>query len=438
MNLFNHLTSAIDCDDSDGIMSITLKNRKYFDYAMSKWSYINNDATSQFLMIADSENCTDDQQKTPYLITKVTPDAAKLNISLDAMVANLSDVAANFNLNITRQPTQGPLTGSYELEQTRSSGFAVPISASSDAVLLRDDDWELRCANCSVHGALNMSIDVVVSWFNITDVKFSVAPQNLQTLLSLHTNISVPTTPITSHSSIDLGSYPILGAGIEIAGIFSLGPRLGLEIGFDATVQGNADLNFGLNMTVPNTARASWQLQHEKNSTATGFTGLNATTVHPILNVSDFSAEIDVHAWVKSKVLLGFGLLAWPDAATVELDLILPNITTRIGATQMTGDYTASDGQAPEGVVSRGQTSLVPFAFLNITNKGSVEANMEVRGLEHHKWVLSNDVLPWTGEKREILASGNAMMNLSSAHSSATGSNWARPLGGTPETVETY
>lgn len=66
MELFEVFTSSVDCQGDDGQMSLTFKSQEAFDYAHSKWSFINDRSDSAFLLIANHDSCGPPQERQPY------------------------------------------------------------------------------------------------------------------------------------------------------------------------------------------------------------------------------------------------------------------------------------------------------------------------------------------------------------------------------------
>lgn len=63
---FDGLTKAVDCNDDDGVLSVSFNDRDAYTYAMGKWSYINEDAEQTFLLIANNAGCGPDEQRAVY------------------------------------------------------------------------------------------------------------------------------------------------------------------------------------------------------------------------------------------------------------------------------------------------------------------------------------------------------------------------------------
>lgn len=99
MERFEGLTSSVDCKGDDGTMSLTFNSLNAFNHALQSWSYINDNDNGEFLLIANHEGCGPDDQRQPYLISKVIEDTPGLTTYLDAKPAPWSDVAGTYELD---------------------------------------------------------------------------------------------------------------------------------------------------------------------------------------------------------------------------------------------------------------------------------------------------------------------------------------------------
>ena len=66
MEIFEGLTSAVDCKGDDGILSLTFKTQQALDSAVKKWSWINEKTDSTFIMIANHDGCGPDGERQAY------------------------------------------------------------------------------------------------------------------------------------------------------------------------------------------------------------------------------------------------------------------------------------------------------------------------------------------------------------------------------------
>ena len=64
---FDHLTSSIDCQGDDGLMSLTFKSHRTYQYALRAWGFINAKADDKFLLIANHPGCGPDEERQAYM-----------------------------------------------------------------------------------------------------------------------------------------------------------------------------------------------------------------------------------------------------------------------------------------------------------------------------------------------------------------------------------
>ena len=67
MERFEPLTSAVDCNDDDGIIALTFKSKPAFKAALETWAYINEAKENKFLLIANHAGCGPRDDRQPYL-----------------------------------------------------------------------------------------------------------------------------------------------------------------------------------------------------------------------------------------------------------------------------------------------------------------------------------------------------------------------------------
>ena len=67
MERFEPLTSSVDCNGTDGMMSLKFSSQDAYEYALKEWSYINDSDDGKFLLIANHESCSDSDRRTPYM-----------------------------------------------------------------------------------------------------------------------------------------------------------------------------------------------------------------------------------------------------------------------------------------------------------------------------------------------------------------------------------
>ena len=66
MERFEGLTSAVDCQGDDGMLSLKFKSEEAYVKALAEWKYINDDTKLEFLLIANHESCGAVEQRQAY------------------------------------------------------------------------------------------------------------------------------------------------------------------------------------------------------------------------------------------------------------------------------------------------------------------------------------------------------------------------------------
>lgn len=64
---FDGLTKSVDCDGSDGSISLTFNSKPAFEQALKYWAFINENEDQDFLLIANHKGCGPDNQRQPYV-----------------------------------------------------------------------------------------------------------------------------------------------------------------------------------------------------------------------------------------------------------------------------------------------------------------------------------------------------------------------------------
>ncbi|KAL8687877.1 MAG: hypothetical protein Q9218_006073 [Villophora microphyllina] len=311
MERFELLTSAVDCNGDDGSMSLTFKSQDAFNHALDTWSFINQAPEKKFLLIANHDGCGPNDERQPYLITKVQEDSAKLTTHLTAEKAPWSDVASTYDLDFgkavaIKKPNQrrNILTGSTDT--SKSVSFPLNVGTPGVATSIVDTSiFSLSCLDCYVAGSFEVTGHLSVHHFKLQDFTISGTPQDFAAKLELGTTITASYSPDSLSYNKTLFSAPIPDAGISVTGIFSLGAIVSYDIGVSTTFKGSASMNFGLTASLPNTAVAIADIQNPTQSSATGFDGGQFT---PNFNLTALSASVTVAAFSQPKLSFGIDI----------------------------------------------------------------------------------------------------------------------------------
>lgn len=131
------------------------------------------------------------------------------------------------------------------------------------------------------------------------------SPQNFLAKLELETTVSSTSAPDTLTHTKELLSAPIPGAGISVTGIFKLGAVVSYDVGISASFAGNAVVQYGLQASLPNTAKVVADVHNPASSSATGFDG---GALNPLFDLKSLSASVTVAAFSQPKLSFGIEL----------------------------------------------------------------------------------------------------------------------------------
>ncbi|KAL8957970.1 MAG: hypothetical protein Q9193_004880, partial [Seirophora villosa] len=323
MERFEPMTTAVDCNGDDGLMSLTFKSQDAFKHALDTWSFINQAEEKKFLLIANHDGCGPQDERQPYLITKIREDEGKLTTFLTAEKAPWSDIAGTYDLDFGRaiQPKKVSRrrglfdtisnavgnTGDFILngDADFSKSVNFPVSVGTPGVVtnvVNTTLFSLSCLDCYIAGSFQVTGHLSVKDFSLQGLTLAGSPQGFAAKMDIGTSITAPYSPNSLQYSKELYSAPIPEAGISVTGIFSLGAVVSYEVGVSTTFSGSASMNFGLTASLPDTAIVIADGLTRSASTATGFEG---ASFDPHFNLTALSAGVTLAAFSQAKLTFG-------------------------------------------------------------------------------------------------------------------------------------
>ena len=363
---FETLTAdnGVDCNAADGTMSLKFKSKEAYNYALKKWSFINENKDDRFLLIANHAGCGPDDQRQPYLISSVDDQADKLLVVLAAEEVPWSRVAGNYDLAWGQAAPPSRKLKSRGWWDDVKDGLGDAYEAGKDAVeevgegvsdavqgnanlaksvsfsvaagkegqktpLYKDPDGKiaLDCVDCFVEGRFTMTGHIKVQGWKLKDLSIDTSPKGFGATLKLEATITASTAPKSLGNQKEIFSAPVPYAGVRVPGIFKLGAVFSYVVGFNTTFKGEGVVDFGLQATLPDTAKATVNLAGPADSSASGFSG----ALKPLFEVKSLSASVNVAAYSKPK--LAFGIeLEKVGKADVSLILKLPEVSSTLTA----------------------------------------------------------------------------------------------------------
>lgn len=339
MEEFDGLTSAVDCQGDDGTISLTFSSPNAFNYALQQWAHINDSDDGKFLLIANHDGCGPEDQRQPYLISKITEDGSTSTTYLTSQAAPWSDIAATYDLDFgqtslytqTSQLKKRGLISDLEGNFNESKSVTFDISTGTKgqvSSIYSDSEFNLNCINCFTTGSFELTGHLVTDHWSLSELTLTASPQDFQAELELEVNITANESPNTLQFQKQLFSSAIPGAGISIPEIFTLGATLSYSVGGTASFQGTASVDFGLSATLPDSAQLVADIKNPDSSSATGF---NGGTLTPLFNVNEMSAAVTLGAY--SLPMISFGVsLVKIGSASLDVSVKLPEVDVTLTA----------------------------------------------------------------------------------------------------------
>ncbi|KAL9026335.1 MAG: hypothetical protein Q9196_004985 [Gyalolechia fulgens] len=330
MERFEPLTSAVDCNGDDGLMSLKFKSQGAFQRALDTWSFINKAQEKQFLLIANHDGCGPQDERQAYRITQIREDAAKLTTFLTAQKVPWSDIAGTYDLdfgraiisskNPQRQGLSDKVTNigtditnflgdtddfmlNGDADFSKSIKFPVDVGTPGEVhPIVSSTLFSLDCTDCYITGSFRVTGHLSIKDFSLQDFSLSGSPQGLAAKLELATNIRAPYSPTSLNYTRELFSMDVPEAGISVPKIFDLGAWITYEVGVTTTFAGSANMTFGVGAGLPDTAVVTANFRNPSLSSATGF---DAGQVDPSFDLQGLSAGVTVAAFSQAKLSFG-------------------------------------------------------------------------------------------------------------------------------------
>ena len=315
MERFDHLTSAVDCNDDDGVLSLTFISDEAYQNAGQIWTEATKNEEDKFLLIANHEGCGPADQRQPYIVSKVTQDGKDRITSLNAQPANWTSVASTYDVqfgkavqnetsDLQRRGLLGCLTGTCTVPKSWPINIDLgKPNSPSNIYGATDGSFALDCTNCYAQGSFEVDGSISVKNYKLQDLSISATANKFNSILALKAKVGAPPKTPAAFGKVKevISPVGIPDLGFSIGSFFSIGGTVAYEIGFNASIAGNATFDFGLNSTIPDGTKAVVDLSDQSKSNSGDFTG----DTHPFFHVDEISASMALNVFSEPRVAFG-------------------------------------------------------------------------------------------------------------------------------------
>lgn len=140
------------------------------------------------------------------------------------------------------------------------------------------------------------------------DLVLTASPSSLSAALELEATITTTDNPQVLPFNYPLvQDVPIPDAGFTIKDLVTVGASLSYSVGGDCTFSGDAIVDFGVNASVPDSARIVADYHSQAASSVTGF---DASDLTPSFHIGNESATISLSAYSQPEIKFGLDLHA--------------------------------------------------------------------------------------------------------------------------------
>ncbi|KAF2474937.1 uncharacterized protein BDR25DRAFT_340590 [Lindgomyces ingoldianus] len=316
---------AIHCGSSSAPMVIEFNDKDSFNYAKGQWEWVNNKDNNTFTLVTSPNQCYPGDDRSPYLVTNIQFDDAKLEASLTAQEKEWKDIAHTFHLKLGHEfvdPEYANQTHPHLMHMKRGTK-TMDISHSFNHNLFhlsKGDTTGLDLsadAEISTGGQIIADLDVKTTLWVPTDVNINIHPQGVHADFTLTMNADG-----TLGKAIDWTMKPEIEIPVEalkIGKLLEIGPFVTMGIHFGSTqLTGTAKITTGARATLDDAAKVTVDLRHPDQNAISGWTP-KFEKIPP-----SFSAEISggVRAWAELGIQLKAEVLGkWGYQASVDAEL---------------------------------------------------------------------------------------------------------------------
>ncbi|KAK6511842.1 hypothetical protein TWF481_000748 [Arthrobotrys musiformis] len=388
MEKFDGLTTSLECT-SRTQMKVKFKSKPAMDHAVAAWKWVNSEGDDYFYLIANHPTCCPSSQRAPYKVTGVKIDEKGLETTLTIGKAPWNEVAGNFDLTLGRYDIPSRVRRQFEPAALTRRFFGLdslaiklisflgvsPDMSSLNSIfvnlatgqkrmeLFRDRFHEdpyvqINCVECGTKGGIELGVRAKAEDGAVKNFGLFVQPKGLGAKLELEVKAQATmANPISITKSI-LPDAAI--PGFSIPYIFTFGPSVQFNAGFDLKLDAVANFTIGVEAMLPDSAMIGVDMVGKK----TGVSGLEGTKVSPLFRINDLAAKGEAGAYIGPSLAFGAKILdKWKYEGALQLNM------PYVGA-ELHAGYN-KDGYCPNANTTENQKITTGV-------KGKLTANIEL------------------------------------------------------------
>lgn len=301
---------SISCGTPGQPMMLEFSDTDSLQYAKSAWKWIDDADINHFTLVTEPDMCYKGDNRSPYLVSAIKFDDAKLTAEVTAEEKPWDEIAQSFNLNLGHEyvdPATANVTHPH-LARRGDDGTQMDIShmfngnlfdyakdSKETAGMALSADLELTTG-----GTIVADFDIKKNWLGVpNDATLNIHPQGVNGLMKLNLNADGKLGKELQWNMKPEIEIPV--QALKIAGILEIGPFITIGVHFGSSaLEGISEMSVGAKAKIKDEAKVDVRLTKPEENESSGW--------EPDFEKIDpaFSAEIggNIRAWSELGVQL--------------------------------------------------------------------------------------------------------------------------------------
>ena len=270
-------------------------------YAKSAWKWIDDADINHFTLVTEPDMCFKGDDRSPYLVSAIKFDDAKLTAEIAAVEQEWDTVAKSYNLNLSHEYVNPATANVTHPHLRRRDDTKMDISHSFNGELFNYAKDSKETAGMALQANLELTtegsiiadFDIKKNWLGIPNgVSLKIHPQGVTGLMKLSLNVDGKLGKELQWDMKPEIEIPV--QALKIAKVLEVGPFITMGVHFGSSaLEGTSEMSIGAKAKIKDEAKIELDMtEPEKNS----FDGWQ-----PDFDKIDpaFSAEVggNVRAW---------------------------------------------------------------------------------------------------------------------------------------------
>jgi hypothetical protein len=311
---FAQKLKSLSCGTKENkVMTLQFVDKDTFEYAKSAWDWVNKKDINKFTVVTQPDQCYKGDNRSPYLVSKISFDDATLTALLDAEEKEWDQVVQQAQLKVIHEYIDRNTANSTHTNLVRRGDVNMDLTHSFDGNIFKFDKTDVLTSGLGISadatiktgGSIIADFDIVWTKPKVfglfkspvpipTDAKMTIHPQGVNALFELRMDADGKLGKALDWTLTPEIEIPV--GALNVKGLLQVGPFVTLGVHFGSTaLEGTAQFKVGATATIDDSASVNVQLLDASQNGISNWTP-KFDKVGP-----EYSAEIsgNLKAWVE-------------------------------------------------------------------------------------------------------------------------------------------